>query len=128
MFSFSANSLERPKLLIIDENLAQRTLLREIASPAFDCKEADTAVAALRMLVTSRFDLILTDFDMAVVSSLELVKHLHEKSEGPPIVLLTSGDREALGRQPASFNVFDCLRKPFDAKGLSQTLQSAIRS
>ena len=64
---------QKPKLLIIDDELQIRSLLVDLLGPVYDCSEASSAEDALTALSHETFDLVISDIDMGGMSGLELV-------------------------------------------------------
>ena len=102
------------RLLIVDDDADLRAALDDALSDQHEVKTAATAVEALA-LKPERFDLILTDHRMPVMSGLELGRLLHERGVAVPVVLMSS-DPDLRG-PAARVDFFDFLAKPF---GFSQ--------
>jgi DNA-binding NtrC family response regulator len=102
------------RLLIVDDDADLRATLDDALSDQHEVKMAATAFEALA-LGPERFDVILTDHRMPVMSGLELRQVLHERGVPVPVVLMSSDPD--VGGQARRVGFFDFLAKPF---GFSQ--------
>src|SRR3989442_11119594 len=75
------NHREKPLILIIDDDASIRQLLIDVLSDSYACCEAESAEQALAALATDNFDLVISDIRMGGMSGLELVPHVHSRSE-----------------------------------------------
>lgn len=116
----------RPKLLIIDDEPDIRGVIRDTVESEFECSEASNGLEAAFLVNNEHFDLILTDFDMPLMNGFELIRHLHERSNGVPIIVLTGRGSEDLLRRATAFNTFDYIEKPFHPIKLLQTLKACL--
>jgi two-component system, chemotaxis family, chemotaxis protein CheY len=82
--------------LIVDDSSTMRQLIgfavRRI--PGLDLVEAENGVEALRLLGERRFDLILLDINMPVMSGFTLLEELQARSDVPPVIVVTTEDAQ----------------------------------
>jgi len=102
------------RLLIVDDDADLRATLDDALSDQHEVKMVANAFEALA-LCPERFDVILTDHRMPVMSGLELRQVLQERGVPVPVVLMSS-DHD-VGGQAAHIGFFGFLAKPF---GFSQ--------
>jgi len=121
---------ERHRLLIVDDELANRTLCRNLLEPVSgNCSEAPDGEAALRALEEERFDLVLLDIDMPKLNGREVLQRIRERPTTPHLkVIMVSGrvsgdDLAQLMRGGAD----DFLSKPFSAVQLRERVKAALR-
>lgn len=120
------------RVLVVDDNAAMRGLVRAVLG-AFGCDnvfEAADAKRALGILAVEQIDVIITDWKMAPVDGLALVRHLRnpEKSANPfiPIIMLTAYAEPSRVREARDAGVTEFLAKPFAAGQLYKRLQVIV--
>ncbi|MGI9069269.1 MAG: putative bifunctional diguanylate cyclase/phosphodiesterase [Pyrinomonadaceae bacterium] len=121
------NHREKPPILIIDDDERIRGLLLSVLGDNYDCSQAESAEHALTALAASRFDLVISDIQMGVMSGLELVPRVH--SIAPDcVVLMVSGERNietAIAAMHAG--AFDYIMKPFNIPHLEAAVERALK-
>jgi CheY-like chemotaxis protein len=80
-----------PRVLIVDDDMRDRYLLRTFIAPA-DSLEAETGEAALKMIRESRPDVVLLDLILPGVQGEDLLRLLRERADttSVPVVVVTS--------------------------------------
>ena len=85
------------RILLVDDNhfgnVARKTVLEE---QGFDVASALSGEEGLKLCLEQRFDLVVTDLKMNVMSGLDLIEHLRGM-ENPPRLILLSGWAVCLG-------------------------------
>ncbi len=125
------NNAKKARLLIVEDNLANQTLLRYYLGDAFDLELAGRFDDALRAATQRRFDLFLLDIDLGEQrTGVDLLRELRKMPAytATPAVTCTAntrpGDRErflALG-----FDAY--IGKPFTEEELLDTLHTVLAS
>ncbi|HAV01932.1 MAG TPA: histidine kinase [Chryseobacterium sp.] len=123
------------RVLIVDDNANNRMILEHMLRyKNIDCKLAANGMEALQILMAGeRFDVILMDYHMPVISGLETIEKIKqlfsEQDEIAPLVVLHTSSEEtdvinSFRRDEKSF----CLLKPIKSQELYTTLRRAINS
>ena len=89
--------IERRKLLVVDDSVTTRTLLRTILETAgYDVQIANDGQEALQTLTNQRFDLLITDIDMPRMDGFELTTRVRSTPTLAklPVILVTSRDSD----------------------------------
>ena len=60
--------LVKPRLLIVDDEAAVRSVLRDLLEQSYDCAEASSAEEALSRLRVNPYHLVISDITMAGMS------------------------------------------------------------
>jgi signal transduction histidine kinase len=116
-----------PKVLHIEDDPANRLLVRKLLSPAgFDVVDAADGVEGVRMALEERPDLVLVDIAIPGLDGYEVTLRLRAEPtlRGVPIVAIT-----AEGNRDASLAV-GCdgyLQKPIDARSFADTVRGYLQ-
>lgn len=120
-------------VLVVDDNSANRTILEHMLSfKGMNCVLASNGMEALQILMQgNRFDIILMDYHMPILSGLETIDKIKElfSNQGelvPLIVLHTSSEEHEV---ISSFRQDDrsfCLMKPIKSNELYEMMKRAI--
>ncbi len=121
------------KILIVYDSSTMRRIIGNVvmqlgfAKDSFD--EAEDGVKAWKLLSESRYDVILTDWNMPNMNGLELVKKVrsewaHLKT---PIIMITTegGKGEVITALKAGVNNY--IVKPFNAEVLKEKLDGVLK-
>jgi two-component system response regulator HydG len=119
---------DKKSLLIVDDDIAHRTMLRILLDWQYEIFEADDGSTAIEEAGKRHFDLILMDIRMPEVSGLEALDQIRSRRADVPIVMMTAYFSDEIADQTKDRGAFDCLGKPFDFEELKQTIESAILS
>lgn len=87
------NEPEKPRVLIADDASGMRTYLRTILVAAgYECFEAKDGGEAFDAILTSSFDLLITDLDMPVMDGFQLIAavSLLPVKRGRPAIIVCS--------------------------------------
>jgi CheY-like chemotaxis protein len=122
----------RPKVLVVDDDLAHQKLMRLISDHlTIDVHLASTSSEALNLLREDSFDIILMDWRMPVTDGLKCTLQIRELQEAQghrvPIIAVTAhaltGDRERC----LEAGMDDYLSKPFTLDQLQDKIQEWMK-
>ncbi len=122
----------RPKVLVVDDDLAHQKLMRLISDHLrIDVHLATTSSEALNLLRHESFDIILMDWRMPVTDGLKCTLQIRELQEAQghrvPIIAVTAhaltGDRERC----LEAGMDDYLSKPFTLDQLQDKIQEWVK-
>jgi len=119
---------DKKSLLIVDDDIAHRTMMRILLGWQYEIFEADDGSTAIEEAGQRHFDLILMDIRMPEVSGLEALDQIRSLRPDIPIVMMTAFFSDGIVDQAKDRGAFDCLGKPFDFDELKQTIERAILS
>lgn len=118
------------RTLIVDDSLTIRTLLRrtlgELDQP--DVVECANGVEALAQITEQRFDLVVLDQNMPVMSGIETLEAIRASHDyrALPVVVLTSEKNEGLVRRLVELGITDFLLKPLSLEMLADRLAKIL--
>ena len=124
--------LEQVAVLIVEDNLHFRTLIRTIlqALGFEDIEEARDGAEALEVLSSFEADLAIVDWKMDGVDGLECVRRIRsepvEVTKFLPIIMITGYTEESLAKQARDAGANDFLGKPISAKSLMSRIVSVL--
>ena len=118
---------ERPKILVIDDELAIRRFLHASIDPlVYDLVEAENAETGIRMAATENPAVILLDLGLPDLDGVEVARAIREWSQTPIIVLSARGqERDKVNALDAGAD--DYLTKPFGIHELLARIRVALR-
>ena len=104
----------RRKLLIVDDELMNRTIIERIMKDEsrYEIVPAEGGKEALKILEQQEFDLILLDYMMPEMSGLETLKKIREQYS-TPVVVMTSDRTQITINEFAKLGCDDYITKPF---------------
>ncbi len=83
---------EPPKILVVDDNLANQAVLVDLLSPLFYIESADNGREGLEKAIKWQPDVIITDLIMPEMAGLELIRQLRQSPLlKQKIIIATSG-------------------------------------
>lgn len=114
------------RILAVDDNkINLLTLTRLLQAKGHEVVAVDDPAKVLNLLISSKFDLILTDIHMPNVSGSELAKMIRGDlgSGAPPIIAVTADNNpELLNVEKGGFD--ELLLKPIDFVSLFRVIDS----
>jgi DNA-binding LytR/AlgR family response regulator len=117
------------RVLIVDDEPLARQALEDVLGARPDVEKFDSAgdaVAALEMLATNAYDVLLLDINMPELSGIAMVDQLKKADRNPPcIIFVTAYHEHAI----AAFELHaaDYVLKPFSAERIGEALDIAAR-
>jgi DNA-binding NtrC family response regulator len=122
-------SRERAKVLIVDDEAAQRSAVRNMIERwGFGSAEACDGAEALSRLQESSFDVIVTDLMMPGMDGMELLRRLKEDAAAAPvaIVLTAYGNVDTAITTVHEYGAFWFVEKPIRPRAFRVLLERAI--
>lgn len=115
----------KPTILLVDDSASLRGLTElDLADAGFEVVSAAGGAEALSMIEREpgRFDLIVTDFAMPLISGLEVIHYARNMRPNWPAVIITGyADSDGLSKRPADVPL---ITKPFSRQALLQAIAS----
>ncbi len=116
-----------PRILVVDDDRATRTLLRRLLSTeGYDVDEAPDGASAVQSVESRAPDLVLLDVMMPGQDGLEVLETLRRTTDVPVILLTAKGDEadRVLGFR---FGADDYVVKPFSSAELAGRIAAVLR-
>lgn len=115
------------EVLLIDDSLTEAHLLRMAFAEtglSVTVTHAHDGEAGLALLRKDRYDLVLLDLNMPVMTGLNVLEALAGQENLPPIVLVTNSEQDCRSGQAVRSGAADCLLKPLDFLEFVDLIQS----
>ena len=117
---------ERPKVLVVDDEMGPRESLRMILKPRYEIATADSGEAALKTLGTFRPDLIFMDIKMPQMDGIELLRRIKGADPSIEVVMITAYASLETVKNALTHGAFEYLIKPFSRQDLEETARRAL--
>ncbi len=121
--------LRRKSVLVVDDSLSVRRMLRELVEDAgFEALTAKDGAEALELLRAERPDALVTDLEMPNMNGLQLTSTVRATPElaDMPVIMITSRSMEKHRRQAAEAGVNVYLTKPYSDIDLVNHIRKAV--
>ncbi len=118
-------------ILIVDDDFSVTTSLALLLKQAgYQSRTASSPAAALQLLESERFDLILQDMNFSRETSgeegLALLKNIKNQKSNVPVILMTAWGSIALAVKGVQAGAADFITKPWSNEQLLQSVKTAL--
>jgi two-component system, OmpR family, response regulator len=108
-----------PRVLVISDETKLAALIRKaLNEQGMPADLASNAEDAVRITITSSYDVLLLDVDLRGIDGFDLCRRLREERVSAPILMLTAGDRIDERSTDTDEGADDYIAKPFDLNEL----------
>jgi CheY-like chemotaxis protein len=115
------------KVLVVDDDpLIRRSLLRVLSRSGFDVAEASNGEQAARLITEQEFDVIVSDIAMPDMDGMKLLERVHEHDSDLPVMLLTGNPELDTAMKAVEYGAFQYLKKPVEDAALVQSVTRAV--
>ncbi|MFC1609678.1 sigma-54-dependent transcriptional regulator [Myxococcota bacterium] len=118
---------EARTILVVDDDPAiGRVLAALLQQDGLDCRQAENATKALRVLQTEPIDVVVSDIKMPGKSGMELLPEIHEVWPGLPVIMLTAHGSVPTAVEAMRLGAADFILKPFDRQEILFVIRKAL--
>ena len=119
----------KPKLLIVEDEVHIRDILKEYLSDYFEVETADNGKSAVGVVATFKPDLILMDMNMPEMDGIAACKIIREQefTRHIPILMLTAAIGGLERMTAFDIGVDDYISKPFELEEIKVRLLSKLK-
>ncbi len=119
---------EKKSILVVDDDIAHRTMLRILLEWEYEISEADCGLIAIEKVQKTHFDLVLMDVRMPEISGVEALDKIKASNPEIPIIMMTAYSSNEVAAKALEKGACGYLTKPFDFENLRQTIESAVKN
>jgi CheY-like chemotaxis protein len=109
------------KILVVDDEVhIVHVVTIKLRNNGYEVITADNGADALDLAIQERPDAIVTDFQMPVMTGLELIEKMRADSQTAdiPVIMLTARNFALTQEQQDTLQISGCLSKPFSPREL----------
>jgi len=117
------------KVLVVDDEIhIVHVVAIKLRNNGYEVISADNGAEAFELACEEKPDVIVTDFQMPVMTGLELVEKLRqcEQTKDTPVILLTARNFAISQQQQENLRISQCLSKPFSPKELLGNIEDIL--
>ncbi len=117
------------KVLVVDDEIhIVHVVGIKLRNNGYEVLSASNGSEAYDIASEEKPDIIVTDYQMPVMSGLELIEKLWENPETKdiPVIMLTARGFAIDQQQREQLNIADCLSKPFSPKELLRYIEDVL--
>jgi DNA-binding NtrC family response regulator len=113
-------------LVVDDEALILNVLKTVLSSDGHTSVGVQDGKAALKLLHTQPFDLMISDLRMSPMDGIEILRKVREDKLTIPVIMMTGYGTVKSAIEALSLNVFDYVSKPFKVEEFLATVRQAL--
>ncbi len=119
---------DKTVLVVDDEIHIVHVVAIKLRNNGYEVISADNGAEALELALKDKPDIIVTDYQMPVMTGLELVGNLrkHEETQDTPVIMLTARSFAISQEQQDDLKISGCLSKPFSPKELLGNIEDIL--
>ncbi len=122
-----AETINRAKILIVDDEPAIRHLLRQLLEKErYACFTAEDAESAITFLDTNPMDMVISDLSMPGKSGMQLLEHIREQFPGVATMIMTGTGNSDTARTAIALGAYGYLYKPFQKRQVLANISDAL--
>lgn len=117
------------RVLVVDDEIhIVHVVAIKLRNNGYEVITADNGAEALELAQQESPDIIVTDYQMPVMTGLELVKELRENetTRDIPVILLTARSFAVSKEQQQELRISTCLSKPFSPRELLGYIEDVL--
>ena len=120
-------SMEREKILIVDdEELIRRTIIRKLAKEGYHCSEASSGDEALNHLKSNKADLVILDVKMPGKKGTEILPEIKTEYPETAVVMATAINDPQTIITCMKNGAYDYIPKPFSLEDVVSAVGNAL--
>src|SRR5712675_2689982 len=114
-------------LIVDDERNIRRSLVTFFESLGHTVRAAESGTQAVALLAETQFDLVLTDYKMAEMSGLELLREIKRRAPECLVILMTAYATVENAVEAMKSGAYDYVTKPFSLEQIRHTVDRALQ-
>jgi len=117
------------KILVVDDEIhIIHVVAIKLRNNGYEVVSAENGAEAYELALSEKPDIIVTDFQMPVMTGLELVEKLRqsEQTKDIPVIMLTARGFAIEDEKKQSLQISEFLSKPFSPKELLRSIEDIL--
>ena len=117
------------KVLVVDDEIhIVHVVTIKLRNNGYDVISASDGAEAYELACAQKPDIIVTDYQMPVMSGMELIEKLRqtEQTADIPVIMLTARSFAVEDNQKQQLKISKCLSKPFSPKELLRDIEDVL--
>ena len=117
------------KVLVVDDEIhIVYVVAIKLRNNGYEVVTAANGAEAFELACAEKPDIIVTDFQMPVMTGLELVEKIrqNEETKDIPVILLTARSFAVSQEQQEDLQISGCLSKPFSPRELLENIEDIL--
>ena len=117
------------KVLVVDDEIhIVHVVAIKLRNNGFEVISAGDGQEGLKLACEEKPDIIITDFQMPIMTGLEMVQKLRrcEQTKDIPVIMLTARGFAIGDEQKRDLKISECLSKPFSPKELLRDIEDIL--
>lgn len=117
------------RVLIADDEIhIIHVVAIKLRNNGYEVISAENGAQAFELACKEKPDIIVTDFQMPVMTGVEFVKKLREceQTKDIPVIMLTARSFAVEDEQKRELRISECLSKPFSPKELLRSIEDIL--
>ena len=117
------------RVLVVDDEIhIVHVVAIKLRNNGYEVISANNGAEAFELACKHKPDIIVTDFQMPVMTGIELVEKLRQQDETKdiPIIMLTARSFAISKEQQEKLQISDCLSKPFSPRELLGNIEDIL--
>ncbi len=117
------------RVLIVDDEIhIVHVVAIKLRNNGYEVISADNGAEAFELACSEKPDIIVTDYQMPVMTGMELVEKLrqHEETKDTPVIMLTARSFAISKEQQEQLQISGCLSKPFSPRELLENIEDIL--
>lgn len=119
--------MERPRILVVDDELGPRESLRIILKPHYDVATADSGPSALEYLSSNPVDVMLLDVRMPGMDGMEVLRRAKKLKPDLEVVIVTAYASLETAQEAINHEVAGYLIKPFGKEEVLEAVAKGLK-
>lgn len=118
------------RILVVEDNPTDRILIEVVLKKqGYNVISVENGSEAIKSALVNKFDLIVSDLQMPVLSGIDMLKILkdYSETENVPIIFLTAHDTPSNVIEVFELNAENCLSKPINSKELIGQVEQILK-
>ena len=117
------------KVLVVDDEIhIIHVVAIKLRNNGYEVLSAENGADAFELALAEKPDIVVTDFQMPVMTGLELVEKLRqcEETKDIPVIMLTARGFAVEEEQKRDLQISECRSKPFSPRELLRSIEDIL--